>query len=144
MDDDADILRKADALLSRHRHASTLDFPVLTEVVAPGSGNQVGIELREKVHSLDHGGAEKPRKELEDIESRILEKILTSTLPRVMSNLEASIKSRLLVGVEQATASMLEEITHLLNAEAIRLVHDAVTKAVDEELSEMRARGPAR
>ena len=158
-----ELLDKADALLSKYRPApaSTLpvappvdlpaDFPVLTEVVelpftpvlsewalpvedaAPKPAIET-MQTPEEPASLDPVDAE-----IQELEHQLRHRILEAIEPRLTSLLGDSLEQRIRAKLDAAMGQIAGDVAAVIRSEAGDLVLRAVTEAVEDEFSKLRA-----
>jgi len=151
-----ELLDKADALLSKYRPApaSTVpadlpaDFPVLTEVVelpftpvlsewtplVEDAAPRLSIEIPEEPASLDPVDAE-----LQELEHQLRHRILEAIEPRLASLLGDSLEQRIRAELDAAMGQIAGDVAAVIRSEAGDLVLRAVTEAVEDEFSKLRA-----
>jgi hypothetical protein len=127
MSDSKDVVGKADAFLSRYRPAAAAeDLPVLTEVV-----------------DLPHAGATPPagpsaaalnETDLDRIERQITQRVLETIQPTLSSFLEEPLRVALQTRLDQALGPLAEQC----KADVESIVRDAVAKAVEREIAQLR------
>lgn len=138
MDDEADILRKADALLSKHRPASTQDFPVLTEVVDPT------ILARQSAMSAENGSTAKksiggiPQIDLLALEDRVLARALINSDSIVSDWSDSSLRRDILSVIQSSMDKLEQEVATMLSEKVSALVRESVRTALESELLEIR------
>lgn len=124
-DDPEDVLRKAEALLTRHRGPQNekrpdppVDFPTLTEIVevAPATPPVEGAPLNES--------------ELEEFERELR----TEILQLIRAELERLVEARLHPRIEATVAQVMTRARVELEVEVRRAVREAVTQVIDDEI----------
>lgn len=133
MSNSDDLLGKADALLQRYRptgKAAAEEIPVLTEVVA---------ESGARPRAAGGPATEPPPKStLDELEQRLRKSVLDALGPNVVSSLEEPLRTM----IEERLRRALGAVADQVRADVEALVRDAVTRAVEQEIS--RLRGPSR
>jgi hypothetical protein len=130
--DSDDLVKKTDAFLSRYRPSTVpaqSDFPVLTEAVgnitrAPSMDARTATRLTET--------------EFQEIEQKLRQQLLDAIGPYVENFLEESLRVR----VESHLQRALAVFTNQVRADIETLVHDAVARAIELEISRLRAPSP--
>lgn len=124
-DDPDDVLRKAEALLAKHRvprnerqPAPPVDFPTLTEVVEEG------------VNAAKASGVPMSESELEDFERELR----TEILQLIRAELERLVEARLHPRIAATVADVMTRARVELEVEVRRAVREAVTQVIDEEI----------
>lgn len=125
--DPDDILRKAEALLARHRAPRLdqpeppVDFPTLTEVIdpAPPSPAQSTATMSEA--------------ELAEFERELRKEILQL----VSAELQRLVEARLHPRIEASVAETMTRARIDLEVEIRRAVREAVTQVIDEEINRL-------
>lgn len=124
-DDPNDVLRKAEALLAKHRiprnekqPAPPVDFPTLTEVV------------EETVNNAKTSGVPMSDSELEDFERELRKEILQL----IRAELERLVEARLHPRIAATVADVMTRARVELEVEVRRAVREAVTQVIDEEI----------
>ena len=124
-DDPNDVLRKAEALLAKHRvprnerqPAPPVDFPTLTEIVEEG------------VHAAKASGVPMSESELEDFERELR----TEILQLIRAELERLVEARLHPRIAATVADVMTRARVELEVEVRRAVREAVTQVIDEEI----------
>ena len=138
VDDEADILQKADALLSKRRPASTVDFPVLTEVVQPPASARriaTSTETEHAANGLDSG---MPRLNLNQLEDRVLARALNSSNAIVSNWSATSLRTELMFMINSSIDKLEQDITTILNEKVSAHVRASVRNALELELIEIR------
>lgn len=123
-DDGDEILKKAEALLARHRGARSgvappPDFPTLTEVIDQGpaeNGRDASPLFNED--------------ELESFERELRQEILQL----VRAELERLIEARLHPRIEAKVAEVMTRARVELEVEVRRAVRESVTQVIDDEI----------
>lgn len=131
MSNSDDLLGKADALLQRYRatgKAAAEDIPVLTEVVA---------ESGARPRAPGGPATEPPKSTLDELEQRLRKSVLDALGPNVVSSLEEPLRTM----IEERLRRALGAVADQVRADVEALVRDAVTRAVEQEIS--RLRGPS-
>jgi hypothetical protein len=135
MNESDDLLEKADAFLKRYRPSGTPareDVPVLTEVIADTDAKP----------APPSPGAPTPgnpaKAELNELEQRLRQNILTALSAQIASSLEEALRLRL----EEHLQRKLADLSTQIKADLEVQVRDAVKRAVDLEIA--RRRGPSR
>jgi hypothetical protein len=135
MSESDDLLDKADAFLKRYRPSGTPareDVPVLTEVIAD-------TDARPASPSPGASTPGNPAKaELNELEQRLRQSILTALSAQIASSLEEALRVRL----EEHLQRKLADLSTQIKAELEMQIRDAVKRAVDLEIA--RRRGPSR
>lgn len=125
-----DVLRKAEALLARHRMprsdrqpAPPVDFPTLTEVVeeAPPRPTDSGVPMSES--------------DLANFERELR----TEILQLVRAELERLVEARLHPRIESTVAEVMTRARVDLEVEVRRAVREAVTQVIDDEIKRLNA-----
>ena len=138
MDDDTDILRKADALLNRRRPAVARDFPILTDVVDQFSnGNSAAESIANDRNS-----------ELELIASMIdCQAMADQILQQLSPNIEALIadlidssRPQLQLKIEHSVERIAGEIAAAVTVDVLNLTRETIRTALITELSDLRQR----
>ncbi len=140
---DAEILRKADALLAKRRSASILDFPVLTDVVANFQSEPplASAALRDNFHYA--AGDDQLGITLAKVEQDILERINDDELRlRISASIEELVRSRLSLIVDHTIAELRDDLAQSLLQEVKAFVREVVQSARNEEASDSKESGP--
>jgi hypothetical protein len=124
-----DLLKKADALLQRYHPAGkpgSEEIPVLTEVVA---------ESGARPRAAGGPATEPPPKStLDELEQRLRKSVLDALGPNVVSSLEEPLRTM----IEERLRRALGAVADQVRADVEALVRDAVTRAVEQEISRLR------
>lgn len=140
MNEGDDLLGKADALLGRYRGSSAPDFPVLTEVVEQPhpemshAGKAVDTEDRLR----NRGDALEPK--LRDLEVRIFERVLSTVEPQIADLVGAPLREQIKSLLDSVLADVSDKIAEGIRSDLAELVREAVSGAIQQELSATRAR----
>lgn len=127
-DEAEEILKKAEALLAKHRGSRPVDleppadFPTLTEVIEPAP---------EVAHA---GTALFNEDELESFERELRQEILQL----VRAELERLIEARLHPRIESKVAEIMTRARIELEVEVRRSVREAVTQVIDDEILRLK------
>lgn len=123
--DPDDVLRKAEALLAKHRvprneaqPAPPVDFPTLTEIVEEG------------VNAAKAGSVPMSESELENFERELR----TEILQLIRAELERLVEARLHPRIAATVADVMTRARVELEVEVRRAVREAVTQVIDEEI----------
>ena len=120
MSDPKDIVGKADAFLGRYRPAAGQDVPVLTDVVdAPGREPSEASKPPAAPPGLTEA-------ELRGIEHQITQRVLDAIQPAISGLLEQA----------------LSKLSEQYRAQVDTVVRDAVAKAVEREIQQLRQSRP--
>ncbi len=125
--DPDDVLRKAEALLAKHRAPRDrqpeppVDFPTLTEVVeeAPRDDAPAGVPMSEG--------------ELEAFERELRKEILQL----IRAELQRLVEARLHPRIEATVAEVMTRARVELEVEIRRAVREAVTQVIDDEIKRL-------
>ena len=132
MSDSDDLLGKADAFLKRY-HPSPVpasdDIPVLTEIVPAAAGRPSSEPSADKSHG---GGLKDPA--LREIEQRLRQRVIEAIQPYVANFLDESLRARLEDHLRRSLAALTDQV----RADIETLMHDAVAKAVEGAVAEIR------
>ncbi|MFO7188859.1 MAG: hypothetical protein DIU74_004150 [Pseudomonadota bacterium] len=128
-DDPDDVLRKAEALLAKHRGpqdekqpAPPVDFPTLTEIVEEGE---------------PQAAAAPPMSDAELAEFE--RELRTEILQLVRAELERLVEARLHPRIEATVAKVMTQARVELEVEMRRAVREAVTQVIDEEIRRLQS-----
>jgi hypothetical protein len=129
--DPDDILGKTDALLGRYRGgvkpATEGDFPVLTEVIGEADLAAGALAADDVIARRIQGAG------VEGVsDDRILQEVLRALAPRIDEILGDPLKERL----EDHVRNMLQTLTDQMRMDVEALVRIAVSRAVEQVLSE--------
>lgn len=128
-DNPDDVLRKAEALLAKHRVPRNdpqppppVDFPTLTEIV-------------EEAPPPPGGGLPMSEAELANFERELR----TEILQLVRAELERLVEARLHPRIEATVAEVMTRARVELEVEVRRAVREAVTQVIDDEIKRLNA-----
>ena len=140
MNEGDDLLGKADALLGRYRGSSAPDFPVLTDVVEQPhpemSQGKRPVDKQGDLRDLDDAIAS----ELQDIEARLIEQVLSTVEPCIADLVGAQLREQIRIRLDSSLTSLGDEIAEDIRSQLAELVRNAVSVAIQREISTIRAR----
>ena len=130
-----DLLRKADALMARHRPGQVeapryADIPVLDEVVDPGTDGDDPPLLTECVVTAPPSEAQ-----LNELAQQIRETLLQNMQPEIQALIEDRLKERLSPLVERLFTELRDDLQRL----ARDILDDAILVAIEQELEKRRS-----
>jgi hypothetical protein len=145
VNDSRELLDKADALLERYRgdpmQLDDTDYPVLTDAVLPGaarSGEPPHVEPASQAESADSSVL--AEEEVRRLEQDIIEQLERSLGPLMRSALAEPLRARIEEHLREAMTSLNARLRDDLEA----LAHDAVARALEQALAELRTSPPKR
>ena len=141
MSDSGEVLKKADALLSRYGRGTPPeaedDFPVLTEIVEPGGLADASLPPQPREAVRISGFTEEQRQELA---IRITEQVHQAIASRLSEVLAEPLRERLIVclcaAVDSAAAQIRDDVETMVQA--------AVVQAIERVRDELREPAPRR
>jgi len=150
MNDGEELLGKADALLSRYKSSSShqevtlTDFPVLTEVVEEATTtvpppSEVPLPSLTAVYAATTA-APTIDQELQHLEEKLRQGVLSSIEPQLTSLLGEPLETRIREHLGPAFDRLVAEIANAAREETAEMVRQAVSVAVEREISELQAR----
>lgn len=136
MEDEADILRKADALLRKRRPIATRDFPILTEVVdplIPATQSLISTELETNpIDGAIHAG------EVDTIRDWILEKALTHSDAIMSKWMDSSLQEEIRNLIQLSVNGLIAEVIAKVEEAVSISVRESVQKALESELRDFK------
>ncbi len=139
-----ELLNKADALLAKYRSTPVPDFPVLTDVVDLPA--ETSADPTESITNLteppDVNGRDKDAElelEIRNLEARLRSQLLLAIEPYVANCLDGPLKALIKTLLDEALAHTVAELASKIQVETTALVSDAVTKAVEREIVDFRS-----
>ncbi len=136
MDDETDILQKADALLSKRHPAVTRDFPILTEVVDP----LTSVTQPRNLTKLGTNPIDRTTwaREVDAISDRVLERVLTHSDAIMSKWIDSSCQEEIRNLVQLSVEGLISEVIAKVEEVVSVSVRESVKKALESELRDFK------